>query len=78
MVVGMKDGSPFALRGVWENWRDPESGQWGAHVCRRAGPMESCRQPRDSHTAAARAMFPGILMLHLMQYEGKVVLASTY
>jgi len=24
----MKDGSPFALAGLWENWRDPNTGEW--------------------------------------------------
>jgi putative SOS response-associated peptidase YedK len=24
----MKDGSPFGLGGLWENWKDPKSGEW--------------------------------------------------
>jgi putative SOS response-associated peptidase YedK len=24
----MKDGKPFGLGGLWENWRDPTSGEW--------------------------------------------------
>jgi hypothetical protein len=24
----MKDGSPFGLAGLWENWKDPTSGEW--------------------------------------------------
>ena len=24
----MKDGSPFGLAGLWENWRDPNTGEW--------------------------------------------------
>jgi putative SOS response-associated peptidase YedK len=24
----MKDGSPFGLAGLWENWRDPGTGEW--------------------------------------------------
>jgi putative SOS response-associated peptidase YedK len=27
-AVGMKDGSPFALAGLWENWKDPSTGEW--------------------------------------------------
>jgi len=23
-----KDGSPFGLGGIWENWKDPASGEW--------------------------------------------------
>jgi putative SOS response-associated peptidase YedK len=24
----MKDGSPFAIAGLWENWKDPASDEW--------------------------------------------------
>jgi putative SOS response-associated peptidase YedK len=24
----MKDGSPFGIAGIWENWKDPASGEW--------------------------------------------------
>ena len=24
----MKDGCPFGLGGLWENWEDPTSGEW--------------------------------------------------
>jgi putative SOS response-associated peptidase YedK len=24
----MKDGTPFAIAGLWENWRHPQSGKW--------------------------------------------------
>ena len=24
----MKDGSPFGLAGLWENWRNPSTGEW--------------------------------------------------
>ena len=24
----MKDGSPFGLAGIWENWRNPNTGEW--------------------------------------------------
>ena len=27
-AVAMKDGYPFGLGGVWENWKDPASGEW--------------------------------------------------
>jgi putative SOS response-associated peptidase YedK len=24
----MKDGSPFGLTGLWENWKNPRTGEW--------------------------------------------------
>jgi putative SOS response-associated peptidase YedK len=27
-AIAMKDGSPFGLAGLWENWRDPKTGEW--------------------------------------------------
>jgi putative SOS response-associated peptidase YedK len=27
-AIAMKDGSPFGIAGLWENWRDPTSGEW--------------------------------------------------
>lgn len=27
-LIGMADGEPFALAALWENWRDPETGEW--------------------------------------------------
>ena len=27
-AIGMKDGSPFGLAGLWENWKDPSAGAW--------------------------------------------------
>lgn len=27
-AIAMKDGSPFGLAGLWENWRNPKSGEW--------------------------------------------------
>jgi putative SOS response-associated peptidase YedK len=27
-AVTMKDGRPFTFAGLWENWKDPESGEW--------------------------------------------------
>ncbi len=28
-MPSMKDGAPFGLAGIWENWKDPASGEWG-------------------------------------------------
>lgn len=27
-AIAMRDGSPFGIAGVWENWKDPTSGEW--------------------------------------------------
>jgi putative SOS response-associated peptidase YedK len=27
-AVAMKDGSPFGIGGIWENWKEPGSGEW--------------------------------------------------
>jgi putative SOS response-associated peptidase YedK len=27
-AIAMKDGSPFGIGGLWENWKDPKSGEW--------------------------------------------------
>ena len=24
----MKDGAPFGIAGIWENWKQPASGEW--------------------------------------------------
>jgi putative SOS response-associated peptidase YedK len=27
-AIAMHDRSPFGLAGLWENWKDPNSGEW--------------------------------------------------
>jgi putative SOS response-associated peptidase YedK len=27
-AIAMKGGSPFGLAGLWENWRNPNTGEW--------------------------------------------------
>jgi putative SOS response-associated peptidase YedK len=27
-AIATKDGSPFGIGGLWENWKDPTSGEW--------------------------------------------------
>ena len=27
-AIAMKDGRPFGIGGLWENWKDPTSGEW--------------------------------------------------
>jgi putative SOS response-associated peptidase YedK len=30
-AVAMKDRSPFGLAGLWENWKNPNTGEWSEH-----------------------------------------------
>src|SRR5262245_22877976 len=32
-AIAMKDGSPFGLAGLWENWRNPNTGEWQRTFC---------------------------------------------
>jgi putative SOS response-associated peptidase YedK len=32
-AIAMKDGAPFGLAGLWENWKDPASGDWVRTFC---------------------------------------------
>jgi len=27
-AIAMKDGNPFGIAGIWENWKDPATGEW--------------------------------------------------
>ncbi len=27
-AIAMQDGSPFGIAGIWENWKEPASGEW--------------------------------------------------
>ena len=27
-AIAMRDGTPFGLAGIWENWKDPTSDEW--------------------------------------------------
>jgi putative SOS response-associated peptidase YedK len=27
-AIAMEDGKPFGIGGLWENWKDPTSGEW--------------------------------------------------
>jgi putative SOS response-associated peptidase YedK len=27
-AIAMKDDSPFGIGGLWENWKEPASGEW--------------------------------------------------
>jgi putative SOS response-associated peptidase YedK len=32
-AIAMKDGAPFGLAGLWENWQDPATGDWLRTFC---------------------------------------------
>src|SRR4051794_41103508 len=32
-AIAMKDRSPFGLAGLWENWKEPSSGEWLRTFC---------------------------------------------
>jgi putative SOS response-associated peptidase YedK len=32
-AIAMRDGSPFAVGGLWENWKSPATGQWIRTFC---------------------------------------------
>ena len=32
-ALALRDGSPFGLAGLWENWRDPATGEWVRTFC---------------------------------------------
>ena len=36
-AIAMKDGSPFGIGGLWENWKDPTSSEW-VRTCHESGP----------------------------------------
>jgi putative SOS response-associated peptidase YedK len=27
-AIAMKDGAPFGIAGIWENWKEPASSEW--------------------------------------------------
>jgi putative SOS response-associated peptidase YedK len=52
-AVAMKDGYPFGLGGVWENWKDPASSEWirsFAIITTDANELVACR---STHCAGA-------------------------
>jgi hypothetical protein len=32
-AIAMKDGAPFGIAGLWENWKEPTSGRMDQDVC---------------------------------------------
>ncbi len=32
-AIGMKDEKPFGIAGLWENWKNPETGEWLRTFC---------------------------------------------
>lgn len=53
-AIGMKDGSPFGLAAIWENWQHPDSGEWVRTFC-----ILTC--PANEMIAAIHDRMPVIL-----------------
>jgi putative SOS response-associated peptidase YedK len=57
-AIAMKDGTPFGLGGIWENWKEPASGRLDPYVrdhhhrCERAGGGNP--RPHAAHPRAGR------------------------
>jgi putative SOS response-associated peptidase YedK len=32
-AIAMKDGTPFGIASIWENWKEPASGEWISDLC---------------------------------------------
>jgi hypothetical protein len=43
-AIAMKDGKLFGIGGIWENWRDPASGEW-IRIRRGIGRVTQIRSP---------------------------------
>jgi putative SOS response-associated peptidase YedK len=48
----MKDGAPFGIAGIWENWKEPASGEWI-----RTFAIPSEQRNHDMLRARARARY---------------------
>jgi putative SOS response-associated peptidase YedK len=46
-AVAMQDRTPFAIGGVWENWRHPQSGEWIRTVAIITVPSNEVSQIHD-------------------------------
>jgi hypothetical protein len=44
-AIAMKDGSPFGLAGVWENWKNPKTGEWKRTFAGHHGAVEQVGGP---------------------------------
>src|SRR5580704_12585493 len=56
-AIAMKNGAPFGLAGLWENWKDPASGDWvrgGAAVFRSARSYLLCSRLRNFFDGGGR------------------------
>jgi hypothetical protein len=46
-IGNMKDGRPFTFAGLWEGWKDPESGEWQRTRTIITGEPNPARQRRS-------------------------------
>lgn len=44
-AVAMANGAPFALGGIWENWKSPQTGQWIRTFCILTTPANTLVSP---------------------------------
>jgi len=40
-AIAMRDGAPFGIAGIWENWKEPASGEWIRTFCDRQANSKS-------------------------------------
>jgi SOS response associated peptidase (SRAP) len=58
-AIAMKDGSPFGLAGIWENWQEPTSDDWirtFAIITTDSNELRS--RPRDSGVGVGAVFCP--------------------
>jgi putative SOS response-associated peptidase YedK len=46
-AIAMKDASPFGLAGIWENWRNPNTGEWERTFAKIHNRMPAILEPKS-------------------------------
>ena len=54
-----KCGRPFTFAGLWENWKDPESGEW----------LRTCTIITSEHNELVAQIHPRILVILLQKHH---------
>jgi hypothetical protein len=73
---GMKDGSPFGLAGVWENWKDPSTGEWVRVDTAEDGEWEDNAFGLDSTTTHRRHLGARVRFAHASKALNRSKLAA--